>query len=634
MKKNERLLFAIGNVDGKYISDASPSARTATSIRKAVALAASIVLIVALGLYMFLPFSLFEEEVDLTGSVYYPVIEKLKPFTATGIKYTNNFHKIISSIGGAFLNKGADDAPGDTGAALGSSAMPEGNGSYVENTDNQVAGVIEADVVKRTDKYIFSVYNNTLCVFEIAGKDSKKVAEYGVEPCDGEQFMLIEEMFLSEDGNTAVLIERYRATVGGKARVRTRLRALDISDIGHINEKSSFEVDGSYKTSRLKDGKLILITYYYTSVSNMDFSKPETFIPTVGTGDGEKALDIDDILVPENVSNGIYNVISYLDLSDLSHKGSVALLNYSGEIYVSESNIYVTRSLTRSKTSEDGEYSIYEAEGVTEIASVGYTDDELTIGKVHTVCGTVEDKWSLDERDGYLRVVTSTGYYKRTTLKDQGSKPTTKRTESASLYIIRLSDGEVIAKVENFSPNGETVQSVRFNGNKLYVCTAEVAPVITDPVYFFELSDYDNITYKDTGYMEGFSSSLIDIGEGFLVGIGYLDRSTVKVDVYEKGVDGVYVVDSYMFSGDYATEYKSYLIDREANLFGFPTVTGGCEYYTVLEFDGYKLRIVNRLDAGYYNTVRGMYIDGYIYVVDHNELSVEKLYDSLLPNEE
>ena len=101
----------------------------------------------------------------------------------------------------------------------------------------------------------------------------------------------------------------------------------------------------------------------------------------------------------------------------------------------------------------------------------------------------------------------------------------------------------MVAKVERFAPKGETVRSVRFDGDYAYVCTAIQ---LTDPVFFFDLSDLSNITYKDTGTISGFSTSLVDLGDGFLMGIGVGSLSTtLKVEIYVEGEQGVESYCSY-----------------------------------------------------------------------------------------
>ena len=58
-------------------------------------------------------------------------------------------------------------------------------------------------------------------------------------------------------------------------------------------------------------------------------------------------------------------------------------------------------------------------------------------------------------------------------------------------------------------------------------------------MYFFDLSDCDNITQVNTGVIEGFSSALITYNDGYLIGIGSLDTETNKVSVYKREGEGV-----------------------------------------------------------------------------------------------
>ena len=97
----------------------------------------------------------------------------------------------------------------------------------------------------------------------------------------------------------------------------------------------------------------------------------------------------------------------------------------------------------------------------------------------------------MDERDGILRVVTGTekGRYPAAALVGQNNAGFVS-SPNANLYCVSLAaDGwQVVGQDIGFAPDGETLQSVRFNGQYAYVCTA-VTVTLNDPVYFFDLSD-------------------------------------------------------------------------------------------------------------------------------------------------
>jgi uncharacterized secreted protein with C-terminal beta-propeller domain len=266
---------------------------------------------------------------------------------------------------------------------------------------------------------------------------------------------------------------------------------------------------------------------------------------------------------------------------------------------------------------------------MTEISGVSYQKNALNwIGSV-SIAGSVKDQYSLDEYDGILRAVTTTEVAKAGNYEG-GSRFQSSHT-NASLYCIDLSKWTVVAKVKDFAPEGESVQSVRFDGNAAYVCTAEVI-TISDPVFFFDLSDLDHITYTDTGTIQGYSTSLISFGDGYLVGIGVGDtRDSVKLEVYRESEDGVVSVCSYqMDHAWYITDYKSYLIDRENQLIGLgiyemnyePDITN---YFLFSYHEGNLTPVIKtRIKDNIYNleSIRAVYIDGYLYVLSGEQFEV------------
>jgi len=149
------------------------------------------------------------------------------------------------------------------------------------------------------------------------------------------------------------------------------------------------------------------------------------------------------------------------------------------------------------------------------------------------------------------------------------------------------------------------------------VCTAEVI-TFTDPVYFFDLRDLNNITWKDTGTIEGYSTSLINVGEGYLLGIGRGGSSALKIEVYEETEDGVVSVCVYERNAIYSTEYKSYLVDREKNLIGLHILdwNTGFQGYVLLHFNGYKLLEMQVIPMDCYGEgdTRAFIADDYLFV--------------------
>ena len=617
-------------------------------------------------LVLFTPYSLFATPDNslqsYRGSEYYPVIEKIHELTKTkneGTTYKNNFEKWTANFLGAF--KGISMAPsggdgniavvppmapdmddvypdgawGDSTAQGGnpgnstSEEAPEGGGNYEETTDNQVEGVIEADLLKRSSTHAFyltdaysSVWNEngyyesynepTVTVYSIAGANSAKVDGYTIAAQNGEKFNATAEMYLSTDCTTL--------TVFSEARIDgtryTVVVSLDVSDPANVNEIGRIYLSGNYLSSRLVNGELLVINSYEVSYTP-DFDDESTFLPQYGDGKTMQSVAAEDIVCPDVMTSRSYTVVTKLDGKTLEVEDSVALLSYSQEVYVSATNLFLTQNYTTKSELDDGKL---EQLAKTNISCVNYTGEGLQVTGTACVDGRVKNQYSMDEYKNVLRVVTT---YSRIVLKERNdmgySWMTTLSSETnASLYCIDLTTFETVASVEKFAPAGETAESVRFNGTKAYVCTAKVV-VLTDPVFFFDLSDLSNITWTDTGTIDGYSSSLVDFGHGYLVGIGRNEKRELKIEVYTQGEGKVDSVACYELDASFSQEYKSYLIDREHGLIGlgvYTTVDGQYQTaYLLLKMeDGRFTQTYLIPHKNYINSVRAFFEEDYLYL--------------------
>ena len=662
--KNKKFLRAFDLVDEKYIeeadSDVVPAAMakskrlSAAAIRKIIVIAASLCLVTALSLVLFLPFNTENEIEQYENDPYYKVIAALDAMNRPVDEPKNNFEMLMEMFGGIFSG-GRKDAVGDSidmegailptapgkGEAFGdvsNDALTGGNGKYEEVTDNQVDGVIEADLIKRTDKYIFYLDRfgggAFLRVYSIAGEDSAQISEhkiaFGGNATDVYYGQL--EFYLSGDANAVtILAPGYSRGMG----VHTELISLDVSDVTNIQQKASVTLTGNYVSSRNTNGNILLISQF-TAAYNPDFSDASTFLPQIIVDGKATSVAPEDIVLPDVLDSRIYTVVTMLDEDSLEVKGNVAYLSYSNSHYVSEDTVYITRSYT----GERKEGNITHRGPVTEIVALGYDADGFEKKQGVTVEGRVKDQYSLDQHKGILRVVTTTetAAY-REEKKDSGfiMREYVDRGESnAALWCIDLETMKVVASVEDFAPDGETVQSVRFDGDYAYVCTAVIV-TFTDPVFFFDLSDLNNITYKDTGDIKGYSSSLVDFGDGYLLGIGYgNDRNTLKIEIYVEGENGVIPLCAYeRRDTQFSEDYKSYYIDRENSLIGLG-VYGfdkngdyGC-YYVILHFNGFEFIEKTFVEIGADPAeMRGAYIDEYFYILGAQYFEVTKIFNAV-----
>lgn len=613
------------------------------------------VITIALALVLFMPYSTTLPDVSrYSSSPYYNVIRGLNKATYTPPVYKNNFEFLASVLSvlsskraptdSGILAEGNGIRPGAVGDVLlggqvngdpmaPTTAVPDKNesmGNYEEVTDNQVEGVIEADLFKRSDKYLYYLKHNELRIYSIAQADTTLAGIFCIDPLS-ESGMIMDlygaEMYLSQDCTTVtILMEGYSKEAGSVAAVMT----LDVSDPANITQTGTLLFEGSYISSRMV-GDDILLTYNYGfNKGEIDFDNPETFVPQYGAPGDMQLLAAGDIICPEDVSSTRYTIVAKLDGKSLEVKDTAALMSYSQQLYVSEDTIYATHSFT--KNTDEG-INTYNSVTMTEITGISYLGDTLEVLGSVQIEGSVKDQYSMDQFNGILRVATSTTEQKCEEYTSGGFDYSTVRAtmRNCSLYCIDLSSWEIAASVEKFAPNGDEVTSARFDGHMAYICTAEVI-VLTDPVFFFDLSDLNNITWTDTGIIDGYSSSLVNFGD-YLLGIGFSDDRGLKLEAYVESASGVESIGVYERWCSYPADYKAYFIDRENNLVGIPVQDWeewehGNMFYLLLQFDGYKFRELKKLPMEYYggNATRATMIDGWLYVLYGEHMIVQQVF--------
>ena len=616
------MLRDIGLIDEKFVDEASEAdekekgkgsgdpaklaaKRAAKKKRARVILAIAAVLAVMFVLWLFVPLGVHYPDVSrYRDSEYYEIISSISraEYLRTNTIYKNNFEKYIGSyIGSIGIEKAKNEDEGY-------SATESGN--YVETTDNQVRGVTEADKIKRSDRYIFHLTRDdnksTLKAYTIEGENSRLAGD--IEIGYGENYYIQDfEFYLSGDCRTATVIlscNRYDKPYRGMWY--TFINSIDVSDPENMVCTKTYTIEGYYLSSRVTDGKLLVAVNnskcaWYRSDN---YDDPHAFLPEIYNGERTEILDTDDIEVFEQPASQ-YTVICRFDEDTLELEDKLALLACANVIYMTHDNMYVVNNC----------YDRERSSSTAEIIKVSVGGDKLECLGSACVDGTVLNQYSLDEYDGILRAVTTVGRFPDT---------------SASLYCLDAVSLDTLSAVRNFAPKGESVRSARFDKNVAYVCTSVER---MDPVFFFDLSDINNITYKDTGTIPGFSTSLVNFGEGYLLGIGRGENFGLKIEVYREGENSVEPVCAYTVdSAEYNTDYKSYLIDRENKCVGLAAMlyngSGYYDAYLLLHFDGNDLKamtvpIETLSDALWLvlDYARAVVIDDHLYVLG-NDITV------------
>lgn len=604
------------------------SAARARRNKRAVLLSVTagfLALVLALNLLLFIPYpSGLPDLSRYADSEYYTLMQKLNELTYSAPEHKNNFDAWFGDFFDGLGNKHMSGTAGEDFAP----APDASESGYREVTDNQEAGVIEGDLFKRTDSHIFYLTARSgdaafVDAYTVAGTESKACGRLEIEAEENTYFRTGNtpeaELYLSEDGDTATLfvpVWSYEQNQLYTAAIR-----VDVSDPENMKETGRTYLSGDYVTSR-KVGEDFLLVSNFAVRSNPDFSDEAQFLPQAGPLDALESLPMEDIVCPEDADAARYTVILRLG-EDLCVKGREALLSFSEEAYVSQGNVFLTRSYTAQGDAEGEEVGYTFSETRTQIACLSYADGGLVHAGDADVAGEVRNQYSMDEQDGMLRVVTTV----QTSILDYDGPATAlpEGDKSGSLFVISLENFEAVASLERFAPAGESVISVRFEEDAAWVCTAiAYSPiyVVDDPVFRIDLSDLNNITYTDTGTIPGYSFSLVDFTGGTLLGIGYDDLRQPKIEIYEHAGAAVEPICSYVFeNGEISNTYKAFYIDRANGLIGlhyYDWMEGSS--YVLLHFDGYTLDEMMTVSLGNddFDTTRATVIDGWLYVITLN----------------
>lgn len=575
-------------------------------------------------------------------SPYFDLIEQIHADQNKGKIYRNNFEKLAANLKNLTLgisdpnNYGVMTPELDGMAGTGNNGQDgshAGGQTYQEVTDNQVDGVTEGDIFKRSDRYIYHLFGmRELRVYSIAGEQSQCVGTFSIRtPITygtdrvwkgerGDPYWSNPNMYLSEDCTRLTIVGNITGIYAesGKYEKLIGVLSLDVSDPSNIRVAKITYFSGNGVTSRMVDGKLLLM-YRYKVDQAPDFDDPCNFVPSYGEAENMQVISPQDIVCPDDPTESTYTVTALLSEDGSQVLDIHAIFDCATVTYVSKDTIYFASpksNYTKSSILDNGTRT-----SQTEITGISYAAGTLETAGTITIDGIVLNQYSMDEYEGILRVATTTSVVQEKRYDDLTITTSLSREINCNLYCIDLSDWTVAASVIGFAPVGDHVTSARFDGTAAYICTTDVR--LNDPVYFFDLSDLTDITWKNTPIIEGFSSSLIQFGD-YLLGVGENKRGLLKVEVYAQGEDAVEAIATYEPDAMALTyyQYKSFYIDREAGLFAIPMnkINTNEWCYVLLHFDGETLQEVMTvtLDDGYYAGyyARATVIDGYFYVLD------------------
>jgi len=578
-------------------------------------------------------------------------------------------------------------------------------------TNVQVSGIDEGDIVKTDGKKIFIAKNKKITVINKVDIPILEEDKYSItiEDKDSENIN-IKAMFIDTEENIlyAIIEKHYTESKFTQYSVLypemqnipfTVIKTFKIEE-NSLTEINSIETKGSYFQSRMKDGIVYNITIDY-----LNNFKPILYYDTVMLPIKETRNEIvsnfqPKIIVPRDVTEE--NKVMY-NLTSLSYSENTSslidsidlILNSSNTVYMSNNNLYIATEKNNyfpffrfgwynesrdvvfeeiyskiypSDVSSEIKKNLEDQEKLVEILNNYYQTlnsdqkEELynkieqetdkyneerrnennktfinrielltdgTFGDIleGEVKGRLLNQFSLDEKDGYLRIAT--------TYQDYNGY---RSTNNNAVTILNSSLKEV-GIVDKIAPD-ETIYSARFMGDKLYLVTYRQV----DPFFVIDLSEPTNPEILGELKISGYSDYLHPISDTLILGVGQEtevnqwggeNRIGVKIALFDVSdfsdpkEMGKWISQASYSNTKVSSDHKAFLYIPKNDLVIIPISesfnTKASEFnFVILKVNENGVSEVTKIkhpNTNYYSSIaRSLYIEDHLYTITDNLL--------------
>jgi uncharacterized secreted protein with C-terminal beta-propeller domain len=513
-------------------------------------------------------------------------------------------------------------APGGDGPKGGnedSTAAPDHS-----DTNSQVEGVMEGDILKTDGKFIYyysnnydyinNNYKNEITITSVSGADMKVVSR--IQAGDSH----ISEMYITKDtlvtvGSRYEYFKAYKdaniaidtavdAAVDTAAvapvpppegdypycswfRVRsfTEYKVYDISNRANPVERRTLEIEGSPVATRMIGDSLYFVCTKYIEKLPKNIVADGDILPIIRDTtlkDGYSTVPANEIFYFPDSKDCIYMFAGVMDTASVVPVSMESYIGSGGNIYMSLENLYIVR--------ENWDIRMY---SFSEIYRFGVAPTGVKFMARGFVPGRILNQYAMDEHNGAFRVAT-------TVWKSDG--------QTNGVYALDVAKMAVIGKVENLAL-GEDIRSVRFMGDTAYMVTFRQI----DPLFVIDMSNPRAPQIMGELKIPGFSTYLHPAGGGLLFGIGRdVDETTnrdvgLKVSLFDasdprnpKQLDSITFANSY---SEASYNPRAIMVDKDRNIFGFIVTSGSETFYYIAAVQSGRLASLaaETVDSGNYH---------------------------------
>ncbi|MFD2042713.1 beta-propeller domain-containing protein [Ornithinibacillus salinisoli] len=396
-----------------------------------------------------------------------------------------------------------------------------GADSTASDTNVQVAGIDEGDVIKTDGDYVYFARDSDIVIASTEAENSNVMSTIEEDEFFPQEIYLQDDLLVSI-GYTHEPIRELKETetsedssgmdmaIYPSFSSQTTVFIYDISDRKKPTQIREVTFEGDYNASRLMDDHLYLIANERPPFQILEEEDMEVrpFVKDTAVSNEGHPVDFEDMYFFPESEDETYLILSSIDLSNMEKEAHVeTYLGASNQMYMSENHIYIAvhkyEDNEKSSSNSTADIMIARPAANTEINQFSIENGTISYNASTNVNGTLINQFAMDERNETFRVATTKG---DSWNDDEAS------TNNLYTFDINLNP---LGSVEGLA-EGERIYSVRFMEDIAYMVTFKQV----DPLFVIDLQDAANPTVLGELKIPGFSNYLHPLDEHHVIGFG------------------------------------------------------------------------------------------------------------------
>jgi len=399
-------------------------------------------------------------------------------------------------------------------------------------TNVQVAGVDEGDIVKTDGRYLYLIRSQNEVRIVDAGNPTRlnnaasiTFAEKSFIPSDlyveGNRLIVIGSSWENEGGLINIMERESDAKMAPSLwpgpwmqRSFTVVKIYSISDPTEPSLLRTVSFEGNQVSTRRIGNRLYVITnkspmYYGGPIPLKEGIAETDILPIVkdsARGDREEpAVPCADVVILPHIPSPSYLVIGVVPLNDADAAiERTAVLGNGEHVYASLENLYIAAT--------DWQYAwnmraAVESEQQTRLYRFAFTEDGVSFQAQGRVAGRILNQFSMDEYENHFRIAT--------TIDGVWSRESNEPSPSKNSLSVLNRDMETAGSITDIAP-GERIYATRFLGDRTYMVTFRTI----DPLFVIDTSDPRDPKILGQLKIPGYSDYLHPYDQNHILGFG------------------------------------------------------------------------------------------------------------------